>query len=30
MVKALVETLKQMGIAEDHIKMDDFPGYDGI
>jgi ferredoxin-NADP reductase len=28
MVLALEQTLKEMDIAEDHIKLDDFPGYE--
>ncbi|MBX6334234.1 hypothetical protein IRY61_02745, partial [Candidatus Saccharibacteria bacterium] len=30
MVKSLAEQVKAMGVAEENIKMDDFPGYERI
>jgi ferredoxin-NADP reductase len=30
MVKALAEQVKSLGITEDNLKIDDFPGYEGI
>ena len=30
MVKAMMDKLKELGVAEDNLKADDFPGYEGI